>query len=157
MAEPSKILLVEDDPHDVELTLSALTENHLTNEIVVARDGAEALDYLYRRGHFQSREAGNPAVILLDLKLPKVDGLEVLKRIKTDPDLKTVPVVMLTSSREEQDLVESYNSGSNAYVVKPVGFRDFVEAVREVGLFWTVINQLPPEGLGQTPGSSSGP
>jgi CheY-like chemotaxis protein len=157
MTKPSKILLVEDDPHDVELTLSALTENHLINEIVVARDGAEALDYLYRRGPYQSREAGNPAVILLDLKLPKVDGLEVLKRIKADPELKTVPVVMLTSSREEQDLVESYISGSNAYVVKPVGFRDFVEAVREVGLFWTVINQPPPGGLGQTPRSSSGP
>jgi CheY-like chemotaxis protein len=150
MAEPSKILLVEDDPHDVELTLSALTENHLTNEIVVARDGAEALNYLYRRGVYQSREARNPAVILLDLKLPKVDGLEVLKQIKADPNLKTVPVVMLTSSREEQDLVESYTSGSNAYVVKPVGFRDFVQAVREVGLFWTVINQPPPESVGRS-------
>ena len=150
MAEPSKILLVEDDPHDVELTLSALTENHLTNEIVVARDGAEALDYLYRRGVYQSREARNPAVILLDLKLPKVDGLEVLKQIKADPNLKTVPVVMLTSSREEQDLVESYNSGSNAYVVKPVGFHEFVQALKEVGIFWTVINQPPPESVGQT-------
>jgi CheY-like chemotaxis protein len=150
MAEPSKILLVEDDPHDVELTLSALTENHLTNEIVIARDGAEALNYLYRRGAYQSREARNPAVILLDLKLPKVDGLEVLKQIKADPSLKTIPVVMLTSSREEQDLVESYNSGSNAYVVKPVGFNDFVQAVREVGLFWTVINQPPPDSTGQT-------
>jgi len=157
MAEPSKILLVEDDPHDVELTLSALTENHLTNEIVVARDGAEALDYLYRRGVYQSREARNPAVILLDLKLPKVDGLEVLKQIKADPNLKMVPVVMLTSSREEQDLVESYNSGSNAYVVKPVGFRDFVQAVREVGLFWTVINQPPPGSVGQTHWPSSDP
>jgi CheY-like chemotaxis protein len=157
MAKPSKILLVEDDPYDVELTLSALTENHLTNEIVVARDGAEALDYLYRRGTYQSREAGNPAVILLDLKLPKVDGLEVLKRIRAAPDLKTVPVVMLTSSREEQDLLESYTLGSNAYVVKPVGFRDFVEAVKEVGLFWTIINQPLPGGLGQTLGSSSDP
>ncbi len=150
MAKVGEILLVEDDPNDVELTLTALTENHLTNEIVVVRDGAEALDYLYQRGAYASREAGNPAVILLDLKLPKVDGLEVLKRIKTDPDLKTVPVVMLTSSREEQDLVQSYNSGSNAYVVKPVGFQDFVEAVREVGLFWTAINQPPPGGVGQT-------
>ena len=150
MAEPSKILLVEDDPHDVELTLSALSENHLTNEIVVVRDGAEALDYLYRRGPYQSREAGNPEVILLDLKLPKVDGLDVLKRIKADPNIKTVPVVMLTSSREEKDLVESYNSGSNAYVVKPVGFGDFLEAVRQVGLFWTVINQPPPGSVGQT-------
>ena len=150
MAEPSKILLVEDDPHDVELTLSALTENHLTNEIVVARDGAEALDYLYRRGAYQTREARNPAVILLDLKLPKVDGLEVLKRVKSDPDLRTVPVVMLTSSREEQDLAESYDSGSNAYVVKPVGFMDFVEAIGELGLFWAVVNQPPPGSTGRT-------
>lgn len=150
MAKPGKILLVEDDPRDVELTLTALTENHLTNEVVVARDGAEALDYLYRRGVHGSREAGNPAVMLLDLKLPKVDGLEVLKRVKADPDLKTIPVVMLTSSREEQDLAESYDSGANAYVVKPVGFRDFVEAVKEVGLFWAVMNQPPPESAGQT-------
>ncbi len=149
MAEPSKILLVEDDPHDVELTLSALTENHLTNEIVVVRDGAEALDYLYRRGAYASREAGNPAVVLLDLKLPKVDGLEVLKRIKADPDLKTVPVVILTSSREEQDRIESYNLGTNAYVVKPVGFDDFVQAVKAVGLFWTVINEPPPRSVAE--------
>jgi CheY-like chemotaxis protein len=150
VTEPCKILLVEDDPHDVELTLTALTENHLTNEIVVARDGAEALDYLYRRGAYGSREAGNPAVILLDLKLPKVDGLEVLKRVKSDPDLKTVPVVMLTSSGEERDLAESYDSGSNAYVVKPLGFMDFVEAVGELGLFWAAINQPPPGTTGQT-------
>ena len=150
MAQLGKILLVEDDPHDVELTLTALTENHLTNEIVVVRDGAEALDYLLQRGAYASREAGNPAVILLDLKLPKVDGLEVLKRVKSDPDLKTIPVVMLTSSREERDLAESYDLGSNAYVVKPVGFGEFVEAVRELGLFWAVINQPPP-------GSSGGP
>src|SRR3954447_14162117 len=111
--KPGRILLVEDDPHYVELTLSALAENHLTNEIVVVRDGEQALDYLYRRGAYESREAGNPVVILLDIKLPKVDGLEVLKRIKTDPDLKVIPVVMLTSSGEEQDLVRSYNSGTN--------------------------------------------
>jgi CheY-like chemotaxis protein len=148
--EPGKILLVEDDPYDVELTLSALAENYLTNEIVVTRDGAEALDYLYRRGAYESRAAGNPAVMLLDLKLPKVDGLEVLERIKTDPNLKMIPVVMLTSSREEQDLVRSYNSGVNAYVVKPVGFHDFVEAVRELGLFWAVINQPPPGSVGRT-------
>ena len=150
MAQLGKILLVEDDPHDVELTLTALAENHLTNEIVVVRDGAEALDYLYQRGAYGSREAGNPAVILLDLKLPKVDGLEVLMRVKDESDLKTTPVVMLTSSREEQDLVESYNSGSNAYVVKPVGFGDFVEAIGELGLFWAVINQPPPASTGQT-------
>ncbi len=150
MAKLGKILLVEDDPNDVELTLTALTQNHLTNEIVVVRDGAEALDYLFRRGVYVSREVGNPAVILLDLKLPKVDGLEVLKRVKADPDLKTVPVVMLTSSREERDLTQCYDSGSNAYVVKPVGFGEFVEAVRELGLFWAVINELPD-------GSSGGP
>jgi CheY-like chemotaxis protein len=134
----------------VELTLTALGENHLANEVVVLRDGAEALDYLYRRGTYGSREAGNPAVILLDLKLPKVDGLEVLKRVKPDPDLRTAPVVMLTSSREEQDLAESYDSGSNAYVVKPVGFVDFVEAIGELGLFWAVVNQPPPGSIGQT-------
>jgi CheY-like chemotaxis protein len=150
MEEPGKILLVEDDPYDVELTLSALAENYLTNEIVVTRDGAEALDYLYRRGAYESRAAGNPAVMLLDLKLPKVDGLEVLERIKTDPNLKMIPVVMLTSSREEQDLARSYNSGVNAYVVKPVGFHDFVEAVRELGLFWAVLNQPPPGSVGRT-------
>jgi CheY-like chemotaxis protein len=144
------ILLVEDDPYDVELTLTALTDNHLTNETVVVRDGAEALDYLYRRGAYRSREAGNPAVVLLDLKLPKVDGLEVLKRIKTDPPLRTIPVVMLTSSREEKDLAASYDSGSNAYVVKPVGFGEFVEAIRELGLFWAMINQPPPGSVGQT-------
>ena len=150
MSQLGEILLVEDDPNDVELTLTALSENHLTNKIVVVRDGAEALEYLYRRGGYESREGGNPTVILLDLKLPKVDGLEVLKRVKSDPDLKTVPVVMLTSSREEQDLVECYNSGSNAYVVKPVGFADFVEAVGELGLFWAVVNQPPPGSTGRT-------
>jgi CheY-like chemotaxis protein len=144
MEKPGRILLVEDDPHDVELTLSALAENHLTNEIVVVRDGEQALDYLYRRGAYESREAGNPVVILLDIKLPKVDGLEVLKRIKIDPDLKQIPVVMLTSSREEQDLVRSYDSGTNAYVVKPVGFHDFIQSLKEVGVFWAVINQPPP-------------
>ena len=150
MAQLGEILLVEDDPHDVELTLTALTENHLTNEIVVVRDGAEALDYLYQRGAYTSRGTGTPAVILLDLKLPKVDGLEVLKQVKSDPDLKTIPVVMLTSSREERDLVKCYNSGSNAYVVKPVGFSDFIEAVGELGLFWAVVNQPPPGTTGQT-------
>ena len=139
-----KILLVEDDPYDVELTLTALTENHLTNEIVVVRDGAEALDYLYRRGDHESRGAGNPAVILLDLKLPKVDGLEVLRTIKSEEELRATPVVMLTSSREEKDLVRSYKLGVNAYVVKPVGFRDFVEAVQDLGVFWAVLNEPPP-------------
>ena len=149
MARPGKILLVEDDPNDVELTLSALAENGLTNEVFVARDGEEALDYLFRQGVYASREEGNPTVMLLDLKLPKVDGMEVLKRVKADPHLKTIPVVVLTSSREEQDLVMSYNSGTNAYVVKPVDFYEFVKAVRELGLFWTVVNYPPPGSAGQ--------
>lgn len=144
MTDLGKILLVEDDPNDVELTLTALDENHLANDVVVARDGEEALDYLCRRGTYASREARNPSVVLLDLKLPKVDGLEVLKRIKDDPDLKKVPVVMLTSSHEEQDLVRSYDLGVNAYVVKPVGFDSFIEAIKEVGLFWGIVNQPPP-------------
>lgn len=148
MADLGRILLVEDDPHDVELTLLALGENRLTNDVAVAHDGEEALDYLYRRGVYESRKAGNPAVVLLDLKLPKVDGLEVLERIKAEPNLKTIPVVMLTSSREEQDLIRSYDSGANAYVVKPVSFQGFTEAVSEVGLFWAVINQPPPGSVG---------
>ena len=144
MSVLKRILLVEDSPNDVELTLSALAENHLANEVVVARDGEEALDYLYRRGIFKLRSPGHPAVVLLDLKLPRVDGLEVLRQIKSDPDLSPVPVVMLTSSREEQDLVRSYKLGVNAYVVKPVDFQEFVSALRELGLFWAVINQPPP-------------
>ena len=144
MADVKRILLVEDSPNDIELTLAALAENHLANEVVIARDGEEALDYLYRRGMFKLRELGQPAVVLLDLKLPKVDGLEVLAQLKADPALKVVPVVMLTSSHEEKDLVRSYNLGVNAYVVKPVDFSEFVEAVKEVGLFWAVINEPPP-------------
>jgi CheY-like chemotaxis protein len=149
MRKPGKILLVEDDLNDVELTLSALAENHLANEVLVARDGEEALDYLYRRGAYASREEANPIVVLLDLKLPKVDGMEVLRRVKSDPALKTIPVVMLTSSREEQDLVRSYDLGTNGYVVKPVDFHEFVEAVRELGLFWTVVNHPPPRSADQ--------
>jgi len=144
MAELKRILLVEDSQNDVELTLAALSENHLANEVVVARDGEEALDYLYRRGIFKLRAEENPAVVLLDLKLPKVDGLEVLEQLKADPNLKAVPVVMLTSSREEQDLVRSYDLGVNAYVVKPVDFHEFVTALKKLGLFWAVINQPPP-------------
>jgi CheY-like chemotaxis protein len=144
MADLKRILLVEDSANDVELTLSALAENLLANEVVVVRDGEEALDYLMRRGIFKMRTPGNPAVVLLDLKLPKVDGLEVLKVIKTDPSLRTVPVVMLTSSREEQDVVKSYSLGVNAYVVKPVEFDEFVKALKELGLFWAVINEPPP-------------
>ena len=143
----NRILLVEDNPKDVELALAALDEHKLANEVVVARDGAEALDYLYQRGQFKMRSPGNPAVILLDLKMPKVDGLEVLRQIKSDADLKTVPVVMLTSSREEKDLVASYNLGVNAYVVKPVHFQQFVDAVKELGVFWAIINEPPVKSL----------
>ena len=139
-----RILLVEDDPKDVELTLTALEEYNLANEVVVVRDGEEALDYLYSRGKYQSRSSDNPAVILLDLKLPKVDGLEVLKQIKSDAKLKMIPVVVLTSSKEEKDMVTSYKLGVNAYVVKPVDFHEFVNAIKELGVFWAVINQPPP-------------
>jgi CheY-like chemotaxis protein len=144
MADLKPILLVEDSPNDIELTLAALEENHLANEVVVVRDGVEALDYLYHRDVFKLRGRGNPAVVLLDLKLPKVDGLEVLQTLKEDPDLKCVPVVMLTSSREEQDLARSYNLGVNAYVVKPVDFGEFVGSIKELGLFWAVVNEPPP-------------
>jgi CheY-like chemotaxis protein len=147
VAELKRILLVEDNAKDIELTLSALEEHNLANEVVVTRDGAEALDYLYRREQFKLRGNGNPAVILLDLKMPKVDGLEVLRKIKSDPNLKTIPVVMLTSSREEKDLVTSYNLGVNAYVVKPVDFSEFVEAVKELGVFWAIINEAPPDSI----------
>ncbi|MBD2744556.1 response regulator [Coleofasciculus sp. FACHB-1120] len=147
MKELKRILLVEDSPNDVELTLAALGENHLANEVVVVRDGEEALDYIYRRGIFKLRIEGNPVVVLLDLKLPKVDGLEVLARLKSDPTTKVIPVVMLTSSREEQDLIRSYDLGVNAYVVKPVDFHEFVNAIKEIGLFWAVVNQPPPGSL----------
>lgn len=150
MGELKRILLVEDSPNDIELTLAALEEHHLANEVVVARDGVEALDYLYRRGIFKLRREGNPAVILLDLKLPKVDGLEVLTQLKNDPEMRRLPVVMLTSSREEQDLIRSYNLGVNAYVVKPVDFQEFVSAIKEVGLFWAVINQPPLGSMSPT-------
>jgi DNA-binding response OmpR family regulator len=139
-----RILLVEDDPRDVELTMTALEEYNLTNEVVVAHDGEEALDYLYYRGKFESRTNQNPAVLLLDLKLPKVDGLEVLEKIKSDDKLKMIPVVVLTSSREERDMVASYKLGVNAYVVKPVDFHEFVNAIKELGVFWAIINEPPP-------------
>ena len=142
-----RILLMEDNPKDVELTLAALDEHNLANEVVVTRDGAEGLDYLYMRGQFQMRANGNPAVILLDLKMPKVDGLEVLRQVKSDPGLKTIPVVMLTSSREEKDLVLSYNLGVNAYVVKPVNFQEFLNAVKELGVFWAIINEPPQDSV----------
>jgi len=135
------ILLVEDNPHDLELTLIALERSQLANEVVVKRDGAEALDYLLRRGDYQNRADGNPAVLLLDLKLPKVDGLEVLRIVRDTPALRSLPVVMLTSSREEPDLLRAYEMGVNAYVVKPVEFRDFVAAISDLGIFWAVLNE----------------
>ena len=144
MTELRQILLAEDNPNDVELTLAALRENHLANEVVVVRDGSEALDYLYRRNAFASRGGGNPALVLLDLKMPKVDGIEVLRQVKSDPAIRTIPIVVLTSSREEQDLVTSYDFGVNAYVVKPVDFPEFVQAVRLLGGFWAVLNEPPP-------------
>ena len=144
MSAIGRILLVEDDPKDVELTLMALEEYNLGNEVVLARDGEEALDYLYRRGEFATRSNDNPAVLLLDLKLPKVNGLEVLQQIKSDERLRLIPVVVLTSSHEEKDMVTSYRLGVNAYVVKPVNFHDFVNAIRELGIFWAIINEPPP-------------
>jgi CheY-like chemotaxis protein len=139
-----RILIVEDDPRDLELTLDALEEYNLANEVVVARDGKEALDYLCCREQFAGRSSENPSVMLLDLKLPKVDGLEVLAQIKADERLRMIPVVVLTSSHEEKDMLTSYKLGVNAYVVKPVGFHDFINAVKELGVFWALINEPPP-------------
>jgi CheY-like chemotaxis protein len=146
IAELKHILLAEDNTNDVELTLAALHENHVVNEVVVTRDGALTLDYLYRRNSYADRATGRPALVLLDLKMPKVDGIEVLRQIKSDPALKTIPVVVLTSSREEHDLVRSYNLGVNAYVVKPVDFHEFIDAVKLLGGFWAVVNETPPNG-----------
>jgi CheY-like chemotaxis protein len=147
MSSLGRILLVEDDLKDVELTLTALDEYNLANEVVVARDGQEALDYLYSRGSFEGRAGQNPAVLLLDLKLPKVDGLEVLQQVKSDEKLKMIPVVVLTSSREDKDMVASYSLGVNAYVVKPVDFHEFVNAIKDLGVFWAVINEPPPGSI----------
>lgn len=144
VASLKNILLMEDDPNDVDLTMTALEEHNLANQVAVVRDGAEGLDYLYRRGKFSERPAGNPVFVLLDLKMPKVNGLEVLRQMKSDPSLKTVPVVVLTSSREAPDLAECYQLGVNAYVVKPVDFYEFIKAVKELGIFWAVINEPPP-------------
>jgi CheY-like chemotaxis protein len=144
MAPLKRILLTEDSERDIELTLAALDEYNLANEVVVARDGAEALDYLHERGKFAGHANGLPVVVLLDLKMPKVDGLEVLRQMKEDPRLKQVPVVMVTSSREEQDLVRSYELGVNGYVVKPVDFQKFAESIKQLGYFWAVINEPPP-------------
>jgi CheY-like chemotaxis protein len=151
MSELGRVLLVEDDPRDVELTMTALGEYNLANEVVVVRDGQKALDYLYCRGEFSTRSNGNPAVMLLDLKLPKVDGLEVLQQIRSDQRLKLIPVVVLTSSREEKDMMRSYNLGVNAYVVKPVDFHEFVNAIKELGVFWAVINEPPPGSMKKAP------
>lgn len=137
-------MLVEDNPQDAELALKALENSHLANEVLHVWDGAEALDYMHRRGEYAGRLEGNPAVVLLDLKMPKVDGLEVLRQVKGDPLLKVVPVVVMTSSREDRDLSACYELGVNAYVVKPVNFQSFVEAVQQVGAFWAVLNELPP-------------
>ena len=144
MDELKEILLVEDDMNDVELTLTALEEHNLANSVLVVHDGEEALDFFYRRGNFKRLPQGNPAMVLLDLKMPKIDGLEVLRQIRADDNLKWIPVIVLTSSREEQDIIESYRLGVNAYVVKPVDFHQFVDAVQKLGLFWALCNQPPP-------------
>ena len=149
MVKFKRILLAEDNLDDIELTLRVLAEYHLANKVDVVRDGVEALDYLFRRGRFADRPPGNPALLLLDNKMPRVDGLEVVRRVKADERLKTIPVVMLTSSREQGDLFKSYELGVNAYVIKPVKFYDFVNAVRELGAFWGIVNEPPPP-----PGSS---
>lgn len=150
MTAAKPILLAEDNPRDAELALAAMEEEHISEKVVLCHDGAEVLDYLYCRGQFKSRLKGNPAVVFLDLKMPKVNGLEVLRTIKSDISLRPIPVVMLTSSREEKDLAESYALGANAYVVKPVEFHQFLTAVRELGTFWGVINEPPPEGSAST-------
>jgi CheY-like chemotaxis protein len=146
IAELKRIMLAEDNANDIELTLTALRDSRLLNEVIVVRDGAEALDYLFKRKAHANRAGGNPAVLLLDLKMPKVDGIEVLRQVKGDPQLRTIPVVVLTSSREEQDLVRTYDLGVNAYVVKPVDFLEFVDAVKLLGGFWAVVNEPPPGG-----------
>jgi CheY-like chemotaxis protein len=150
MAPLKRILLVEDNERDVELTLAALEEHNLANEVILARDGAEALDYLYRRGKFADHANSLPVVVLLDLKMPKVDGLEVLRQMRGDKTLRHVPVVMVTSSREEQDLVNSYQLGVNAYVVKPVDFQKFVDSIKQIGFFWAIINEPPPGTVKRT-------
>ncbi|MDO9510518.1 MAG: response regulator [Bacteroidales bacterium] len=141
--EIKRILIVDDSPKDVELTIAALSENNLANEVDVAEDGEEALDYLHKRGKFLNHP-GYPAVILLDIKMPKMNGIEVLRHIRNDPKLKLIPVIMVTSSREERDLVESYKLGANSYVVKPVDISQFLEAIKILGQFWAIVNQPPP-------------
>ena len=145
MTDVPTILIAEDNPNDVELTIEALDQHHLANKVTVAHDGVEAMEYLRREGAFSERPPGDPAVLLLDIKMPRKDGLEVLREIREDPKLKRLPVVILTSSREEQDLVAGYDLGANAYVVKPVDFDDFIRAVKQLGVFWALVNEPPPE------------
>jgi len=145
MTKLRTILLAEDNPNDIELTLEAMAENNLANQVVVVNDGVEALEYLRCEGKYKHRKEGNPAVVLLDIKMPRMDGIEVLRKIRSEPALKKLPVVILTSSREEQDLVTTYELGVNAYVVKPVDFQQFMNAVKEIGVFWALLNELPPE------------
>lgn len=145
MENLKRILLAEDNLEDVELTLAALEGHHLANQVMVVRDGADALDYLHRRGPFENRIDPQPVVIFLDIKMPKIDGVEVLRQIKAEPKLQTIPVVMVTSSREQQDLLRSYQLGANSYVVKPIDFDQFVNAIQELGLYWAVLNELPQE------------
>jgi len=144
MVEIRTILFAEDNPKDVELTLEALGDHNLANNVIVVRDGVETMDYLRCEGKYKQRKPGNPAVLLLDIKMPRMDGIEVLKAIRSDKKLHTLPVVMLTSSREERDVIKSYELGVNAYVVKPVDFKEFIEAVKQLGVFWAVINEVPP-------------
>lgn len=146
MTDLKTILLAEDNPKDVELTLEALSENNLANQVVVVNDGVEAMDYLRCEGKFKLRQQGNPAVLILDIKMPRMDGIEVLQAVRNDPKLKMLPVVMLTSSREEPDLTKCYELGTNAYVVKPVNISEFFEAVKQIGVFWALINEIPLKG-----------
>ncbi|MCX6148909.1 MAG: response regulator [Ignavibacteriales bacterium] len=145
MVELRTILLAEDNPKDVELTLEALSEHNLANHVTVVKDGVEAMEFLRCEGKYKLRKSGLPAVLLLDIKMPRMDGIEVLRTVRSDPALKLLPVVVLTSSREEKDLINSYELGVNAYVVKPVDFKDFIQAVKEIGVFWAIINEVPPE------------
>lgn len=144
-----RILLVEDDVNDAELMLAALQESHIGNEVYHVTDGAEALDYLYRRGRFAERDNGHPVVIFLDLKMPKVDGIQVLREVKSDAELRTIPIVVMTSSKEDRDILETYRLGVNAYVVKPVDFDQFAQIVKQLGLFWLVVNEPPPGSVGR--------
>jgi len=145
-AKVKTILIVDDNPKDVELAISALAEKNLANQVIVAEDGIEALDYLYKRGKF-SNEKGDPAIIMLDIKMPLMDGIEVLRQIRSNPKFRLIPVIMVTSSREERDLIESYNLGANSYVVKPVDIVQFIDAIKVLGQYWAVINEPPPQRM----------